>query len=114
MAKEGSPLSRVEQEFLKERIRKIFDEITYITLRSKEKIKLREGKDEEADIYRFRFIFQTVDGKLHKLVWLELEDICNMFNFNFSMKIGRKYTKVELFDYDLLSRYEYMKQKGAR
>ena len=53
--------------------------------------------------YCFMFIFQTVDGKLHKLVWSELEDICNMFNFNFSMKIGRKYTKVELFDYDLLA-----------
>lgn len=104
MTKEGSPLTRVEQEVLKEWIGKIFDEIVYITLDSKEKIKLGEGKDDKPNIYRVRFIFQTEDGKLYKLARVWNIDI--MFNFIFSMEIGRKYTKVELFDYDLFSKYK--------
>lgn len=104
MTKEGSPLTRVEQEALKEWIGKIFDEIVYITLDSKEKIKLGEGKDDKPNIYRVRFIFQTEDGKLYKLIRVWNIDI--MFNFIFSMEIGRKYTKVELFDYDLFSKYK--------
>lgn len=104
MTKEESPLTRVEQEVLKEWIGKIFGEIVYITLDSKEKIKPGEGKDDKPNIYRVRFIFQTEDGKLYKLVRVWNIDI--MFNFFFSMEIGRKYTKVELFDYDLFSRYE--------
>ena len=104
MSKEGSPLTRVEQEALKEWIGKIFGEIVYITLDSKEKIKLGEGKDDKPNIYRVRFIFQTEDGKLYKLIRVWNIDI--MFNFIFSMEIGRKYTKVELFDYDLFSKYK--------
>lgn len=110
MAKEGSPLTRVEQELLKEWMWGIFDEIAYIILDSKEKIKLIEGKDDKPDTYRFRFIFQTKDGKLYKLIrLLNIDIMSNLnydFNLNFSMEIGRKYTKVELFDYDLFSRYE--------
>lgn len=100
---EKSPLSRVEQIVLKEWIGEIFDEIGYITLHSKEKIKLGERKGDKPDTYRVMFIFQTYDGKLYRL--MRLWDI-DMFNFIFSMEIGRKYTKVELFDYDLFSRYE--------
>lgn len=107
---EKSPLSRVEQELLKEWMWGIFDEIAYIILDSKEKIKLVEGKDDKPDTYRFRFIFQTKDGKLYKLIrLLNIDIMSNLnydFNLNFSMEIGRKYTKVELFDYDLFSRYE--------
>lgn len=108
MTKEGSPLTRVEQEALKEWMWGIFDEIVYIILDSKEKIKLIEGKDDKPDTYRFRFIFQTKDGKLYKLIkLLDINIMSNLnYDFNFSMTIGRKYTKVELFDYDLFSRYE--------
>lgn len=108
MTKEGSPLTRVEQEVLKEWMWEIFDEIVYIVLDSKEKIKLIEGKDDKPDTYRFRFIFQTKDGKLYKLIkLLDINIMSNLnYDFNFSMTIGRKYTKVELFDYDLFSRYE--------
>lgn len=108
MTKEGSPLTRVEQEALKQWMWGIFDEIVYIILDSKEKIKLIKGKDDKPDTYRFRFIFQTKDGKLYKLIkLLDINIMSNLnYDFNFSMTIGRKYTKVELFDYDLFSRYE--------
>lgn len=99
----GSPLNCVEQSLLKEWMWGIFDEIAYIILDSKEKIKLRGGKDDKPDTYRFMFIFQTEDGKLYKLIRLLNIDIMSnlnyYFNLNFSMEIGRKYTKIELFDY---------------
>lgn len=44
MTKEGSPLTRVEQEVLKEWMWGIFDEIAYIILDSKEKNQTSRGK----------------------------------------------------------------------
>lgn len=102
-----SPLNCVEQSLLKEWIGNMFDEITYITLDSKEKIKLGEGKDDRPDTYRLRFILQTkYQGELYKLI--RLEDIDTMFNFNFGMVIGREYTKAELFDYNLFNKDKYI------
>lgn len=105
--KNGSPLTRYEQKVLKDWIGKILEETAYIILHSKEIIKLGEGKDDKPDTYKVRFFLKTYDGKLYKLVQFWNIDIMSNnfgFNLNFNMEIGRKYTKVELFDYDLFSK----------